>query len=98
MNKKNYVKKEKWSLKSPKKGKERHTLLKVCGPHCFLLPNVEKFPVCAALNKTTHSCHIDQDGVLAAYKRARQYKYKDVEIQALKLRKNNIKTINYISK
>ena len=81
------VKKEKWSLKSPKKGKERHLLLKVCGPNCFLLPNVEKFPVCAALTKTKYPCLIDQDGVLAAYKRARQYKYKSVAIKASSLKK-----------
>jgi len=90
MNKKPIIRKEKWSIKSPKKGKERQFMMDVCGPNCFLLPHVEKFPICAALTRTKYPCKIDQDGVLAAYKRARQYKYEDVALKASKLRKRPI--------
>ncbi len=64
-----------WKDKAPKKGNERHLMSKKC-PNCFLLPHDEKFPICG------NDCKVDCRGINAAYNRAREYKYKNVENKA----------------
>ena len=71
-----------WSAMSPKRGKERYTLLTKCGRKCFLLPNKKKFPVCSR-----SSCKINCKGVAAAKSRARQYQYDAVARLAEKYEK-----------
>jgi hypothetical protein len=63
-----------WALRSPQKGKARHTLMSKCGAPCFLMPEREGFPVCAKY-ELNPSCSTDCGGVLSAYRRARQYGY-----------------------
>ncbi len=75
-----------WSLRSPQKGRERHTLMSKCGSACFLLPKKEGFPVCAKYDLNP-KCSVDCGGVLSAYRRARQYKNEDVAKSAKSLAK-----------
>src|SRR5581483_10599205 len=70
-----------WRAASPQRGRERHELLNKCGNKCFLLPEEEKFPICAKL-ESGNDCQIDCRGVQAAYNRARQYKYQEVANKA----------------
>jgi hypothetical protein len=55
-----------------------------CGEACFLQPETEKFPICAALREG-QGCAIDCRGLQAAYNRARQYKYNKVAEMAREL-------------
>jgi hypothetical protein len=70
-----------WALRAPKKGTERHTLMNKCKSKCFLLPHTEGFPVC------TLNCRFDCGGILAAYRRAMQYKHPRVAAAARSLAK-----------
>lgn len=73
-----------WISRSPQKGSERHQLKSECGDKCFLLPESEKFPICASpkLNEGKSVCAIDCGGVNAALIRARQWGYDDVAAKA----------------
>jgi len=73
-----------WSRLSPKRGSDRHKMKKKCGKKCFLLPSEEKFPICSR-----GSCRTNCNGLLAAYKRASQYKYSRVKSRAKSLAKRN---------
>ena len=61
---------------TPKNRSDRKLELKKFGPHCFLLPNELKFPICDSRGK------ISREGLLAAYKRAREWKYDEVAAKA----------------
>lgn len=76
-----------WSLRSPRRGRGRHQVMDTCGPKCFLLPEEEKFPICARCSARGCSCAIDCQGLQAAYNRAQQYKYPDVAEKARKMLK-----------
>ena len=86
---KNKIQKEKWSFKSPKKGRERNELLTVCGPKCFLLPKLKKFPICSSLQRINSEipCQYNKSGIISAYKRAKQYKYENIAKNAKSLLK-----------
>ena len=73
---------KKWN--PPRSVKKRRKMLKRCGEKCFLIPDPQhpKFPIC------THSCQISQDGLRAAYSRAKQWGYNDIATKAKKLLKN----------
>jgi hypothetical protein len=76
-----------WGTMAPKKGPERARLYEECdakGKSCFLRPNAQNpgqsgFPVCPACRNPNVSCSCQPDckGVVAAYVRARQWKYVD---------------------
>ena len=72
-----------WARMSPKRGSERHKLLKNCGKKCFLDPKNEKYPICAK----GKGCKINCGGLLAAKIRARQYKHDDIARLAERLEK-----------
>jgi hypothetical protein len=65
-----------WSKKSPKRGKQRLSLKKKCGVHCFLRPKDNGFPICDS------KCNVNCQGLLAAKKRASQYGYEDIKRKA----------------
>ena len=69
-----------WAARSPTRGKERHQLKAECGDKCFLLPDEEKFPICASPRVTggTSTCEIDCGGAQSAFIRARQWGYEEV--------------------
>lgn len=58
----------------PKKVSQRKSMLRKCGPKCFLDPNKDhpKFPVC------NRNCHVQKRGLLSALIRARQWGYHDI--------------------
>ena len=64
--------------KAPKRVSSRREMLDRCGPKCFLIPNYKnpQFPIC------TSNCKVSKKGVMAAYKRARQWGYNDVASKA----------------
>lgn len=66
-----------WKTDAPKRGKERHELVKRC-PDCFLIPEQEKFPVCKV------DCSYDCRGIRAAKIRLHQYGY-DLDNQIYEL-------------
>lgn len=72
-----------WSLQSPKKGRERHEMMRKCGKKCFLKPDTEQFPICA-YDRLKHkpSCRVCKAGVLSAYVRSRQWKHVGVAKKA----------------
>jgi hypothetical protein len=70
-----------WRDRAPPRGTARHALMSKCGSKCFLMPDKEGFPVCAR----SLTCEFDCGGVLAAYRRARQYKYEHVADSARRL-------------
>ena len=71
--------------------KQRTVMLKKCGKKCFLGPK-KSFPICSK-----NTCKINQQGLHAAYARAREYesitgtrnksarKYKDIARKAYKM-------------
>jgi len=73
-----------WDARAPTRGKERHQLHDECGDKCFLLPESEKFPICASPRMTggKSKCAIDCGAVLSAKIRANQWKYEDVAKKA----------------
>ncbi len=72
-----------WRARSPTRGTERHELHEECGDKCFLLPDEEKFPICASLRfGEENKCKIDCGGINSALIRAKQYDYKDVAEKA----------------
>ncbi len=75
-----------WRAAAPQKGTERHELKQKCGDKCFLRPESEGFPICAALREGK-GCAIDCRGVVAAKVRARQYKYPKVAQRAERISK-----------
>jgi len=76
-----------WSSRAPTRGKERHQLHSECGDKCFLLPESEKFPICASPRTTGGKsvCEIDCGGVLSAKIRAKQWGYEEVAKKAEKI-------------
>ena len=66
-----------WAAAAPQKGTERHRLKNECGEVCFLKPDSEGFPICAALREG-QGCKVDCRGVTAARVRAAQWKYPKV--------------------
>ena len=76
-----------WRARSPTRGKERHQLKEECGDACFLLPEKEKFPICASPRMTggVSRCEIDCGGVQSALVRANQWGYNEVAAKAEKL-------------
>ena len=75
-----------WAAAAPQKGKERRALKEQCGDECFLMPEREGFPVCAALREG-QGCKVDCRGVTAAKVRAAQWKYPRVKETATSLQK-----------
>jgi hypothetical protein len=75
-----------WAAAAPQRGKERHELMKKCGESCFLQPEDEGFPICAALREG-QGCAIDCRGVTSARVRAAQWGYDEVEKFAEELQK-----------
>lgn len=75
-----------WGAAAPQRGRERDELKEKCGDDCFLLPNKNAFPVCAAL-RTKQGCTVDCRGIIAAKVRAGQWKYEDVKKAAIALEK-----------
>lgn len=71
-----------WDLRSPPKGKSRHLLKEKCTSKCFLMPEREGFPVCTRYELTKPDCKYDCGGIITAYRRAKQYKYKQVSRDA----------------
>jgi hypothetical protein len=69
-----------WSTEKPSR-RERHTMKKKCGARCFLGPN-ESFPICKR-----NTCQVSPRGVMAAYKRARQWKHTSVAKRAKRMMK-----------
>lgn len=63
-----------WAAAAPQRGRERHALKEKCGDECFLMPDTESFPICAALREG-RGCKVDCRGVTAAKVRASQWKY-----------------------
>ena len=67
-----------WSKQQP--GAHQRTLmLKRCGKKCFLGPN-KSFPICSK-----NTCKVNKKGVLSAYKRARQWKHKQISARAFNM-------------
>jgi hypothetical protein len=58
-----------WSNQKPSRH-ERTLMLKRCGKKCFL-GSKKSFPICKK-----HTCTISKQGLLAAYKRSRQFRSK----------------------
>jgi len=75
-----------WAAAAPQRGRERHELMRDCGSSCFLKPETEGFPICAALREG-HGCKVDCRGITSAKVRAGQWKYPDVYDEATKLQK-----------
>ncbi len=72
-----------WKARSPTRGTERHELHEECGDKCFLLPDEEKFPICASLRfGEENKCKVDCGGINSALNRAKQYGYEDVAEKA----------------
>lgn len=67
--------------RAPQRGRERHELMDKCGKKCFLEPENEGYPVCAAL-RTGQGCRYNCGGLQSAYNRARQYKNRTVATRA----------------
>jgi len=59
-----------WHALAPKKGRERHELKARCGDNCFLRPEDEGFPICAALDRAEVPCAVDCRGLAAAKSRS----------------------------
>lgn len=75
-----------WASSSPRRGTERTQLKAKCGEECFLKPDVNGFPVCAALREGK-GCKVDCRGIIAAKLRAGEWKYEHVREVADKLAK-----------
>lgn len=75
-----------WAIDAPKIGKQRHQLKQKCGDECFILPETEKFPICAKNN-----CQIDCRGLISAKIRAHQHKYTNIYDKIDKLIEKNCK-------
>jgi len=73
-----------WKDAAPKRGAERKALKQKCGNECFLKPESEGFPICAAL-KSGKGCKVDCRGIIAAKVRAGIWDYKDVHDVAMRL-------------
>lgn len=68
-----------WKTRAPSRGEERKIQYEKCGDKCFLLPEKYGFPICAK-----GTCDPDCDGIVTAYRRARQYHHEDVAQRAIK--------------
>lgn len=75
-----------WKDAAPARGAERSALKHKCGRECFLKPDSNGFPICAAL-KSGKGCKVDCRGIIAAKVRSGQWDYKDVKAAAEKLGK-----------
>ena len=61
-----------WKNDVPSRGQERYEQYEKCGDKCFLRPSNKGFPICE------RNC----EGILSAYRRARQYHYEDIATSA----------------
>jgi len=52
---------QKWEQRKPTTKAQREQLAERCGPSCYLIPELQKYPVCAK-----GSCDYDCDGIRAA--------------------------------
>ena len=75
-----------WKDAAPERGAERSALKHKCGNDCFLKPDSNGFPICAAL-RSGKGCKADCRGIIAAKVRSGQWDYKDVREAAEKLGK-----------
>jgi hypothetical protein len=75
-----------WKDDAPKRGVERSALKTKCGDTCFLKPETNGFPICAAL-RTGKGCKVDCRAVISAQVRAGIWDYKDVHKVAMELNK-----------
>lgn len=75
-----------WKDAAPERGAERAALKHKCGKECFLKPDSNGFPICAAL-RSGKGCKVDCRGIIAAKVRSGQWDYKDVREAAEKLGK-----------
>jgi hypothetical protein len=75
-----------WAKMSPKKGKERNTMMKKCGSKCFLEPKTKKYPICSK-----NSCKINKKGLQSAYNRAMQYGRDDIALKSRKKMEKEVK-------
>jgi hypothetical protein len=75
-----------WSQRAPKRGPERARMLAECGKRCFLLPDVEKFPICEKCRPRGCGCRPDCAGLRAAIARGSQWGYADVVRRARAMR------------
>jgi hypothetical protein len=71
-----------WDDIQPRTKSERQRLKEKCGSNCFLRPSDLGYPVCAK-----GDCRYNCDGLLAAYKRANQYKATSIARNAKSLAK-----------
>lgn len=77
-----------WKNDAPKRGAERTALKSKCGEECFLKPDENGFPICAALQKGgKNNCKVDCRGIIAAKVRSGQWDYEDVHEAAMILSK-----------
>lgn len=74
-----------WKSSFPHRGRERNLIYKTCGAKAFLMPKELKFPVVKSYRKRSgrSNCKTSCKGLLSAYRRARQYKYRKVASKAL---------------
>jgi hypothetical protein len=61
-----------WKYKKPSYH-QRTVMLKKCGKKCFL-GSKKSFPICSK-----NTCTINKNGILAAYKRSRQFRKKSTK-------------------
>ena len=65
-----------WKASSPKRISSRRKHISKCGTSCYLLPSKLKFPICDS------RCKVSCKGSVAAYVRAKQWKYPTVAKKA----------------
>ncbi len=91
-----------WGALFPRKGHERAEVREKCGPQCFLSPENNGFPICAALRmagtpdaplkeEEEEMCLPMTQGIEAAYHRARQYHHDEIADLARRLRDTTCK-------
>jgi len=75
-----------WRNSKPQTRKQRRQMMSRCGKKCFLGPKLS-FPICSK-----NTCKRNPSGIMAAFKRARQYlsikgtqKYRQIANKAKKL-------------
>jgi hypothetical protein len=67
---------------APKRGAERKRLISNCGPKCFLIPELRKFPICRRCAPDRCFCRPDCMALRAAVIRGRQWGYESVANRA----------------
>ena len=86
-----------WRARSPKKGRDRHQLMRECGRKCFLDPDNEGFPICpkCQLGDGKCICAIDCGGVTSAKVRASQWGYPKIRAKADEILKRKCLVASY---